>query len=184
MKFSNSPYVYLSISVTLCFLALGFIPEFNKSAASGAIPPPPPPAPAMAPVTKAITPAYDIPGEDIHTVVDQMPLWPGSEDEGDYASRKRKSDQLMLDYIYANIKYPEEAKDGGVEGMAVVSFIVEKDGRVSNVIVARDPGAGTGAEVVRVVRGIANDDIYWHPGRLNGKPVRTHFNLPVKFKLK
>ena len=184
MKLSSSPYVFLSLSVCLCFVALGLLPKIDGSAVDigqrhtmdcGE---PPTPEPAAVPVE----PAYD--PDPVHKVVDQMPLWPGSEDAGSYQERKRASDELMLAYIYDNVKYPKKARKKGIEGMAVVSFVIEKDGRVSNINVVRDPGVGTGDEAARVVRQMAHDDIYWHPGRQKGQPVRVQFNLPVKFKLK
>ncbi|MGB3548634.1 MAG: energy transducer TonB [Saprospiraceae bacterium] len=89
----------------------------------------------------------------------------------------------MLEYIYKNIKYPAIARENGVEGTAVVTFVVEKDGTVSDARVVRDPGAQTGDEALRVVKLMNTEKIKWTPGKQRGRPVRVQFNLPVKFKL-
>ena len=131
-------------------------------------PPPPPPPPAE---------------EEIFKVVEQMPLFPGCEDLGSYAEKKACADKKMLEFIYGNIKYPAIARENGVEGMAVVSFVVEKDGTVKDARVVRNPGAKTGEEALRVVELMNTKGYKWNPGMQGGRPVRVQFNLPVKFKL-
>lgn len=190
MKFSNSPYLFLSISLTLCVLAIGLLPQFSSSAVSLT-----PPVPEIEEATEApiemlsapIERANEIGDEGkkgpIFKIVDRMPLFPGCDDEGHYKQRKQCADKKMLTYVYDNIRYPKEARDSGVEGMAVISFVIEKDGRVTNAKIVRDPGAGTGREALRTVKMMMLDELYWTPGRQKGKPVRVQFNLPVKFKL-
>ncbi|MEM6396989.1 MAG: TonB family protein [Bacteroidota bacterium] len=119
---------------------------------------------------------------EIFRVVEQMPLFPGGEGET-YEAKMADSQQKLMMYLFSNIKYPKEARDAGVEGMAVVSFVVEKDGSLSEVRVLRDPGAGTGAEGLRVVEKMNDDDLRWEPGIQRGVPVRVQFNLPIRFKL-
>ena len=74
-------------------------------------------------------------------------------------------------------------KELGVEGMVVISFIVEKDGSVSNIKILRDPGAETGTEAKRVVQLMQQQGIKWVPGYQRGRPVRVQYNLPVRFRL-
>lgn len=104
--------------------------------------------------------------EEVFKVVEQKPEFPDGE-------------AAMLKFIYDNIKYPAIARENGVEGMVVVSFVVEKDGSISDAKIARDIGAGCGQEAVRVVNMMPK----WNPGKQRGRPVRVQFNLPVKFKL-
>ena len=85
----------------------------------------------------------------------------------------------MLDFIYTNLVYPEEAMKNGVEGMLIVKFIVERDGQITNATVIRDIGAGLGDEAIRVINKMPT----WQPGTQRGRPVRVQFNLPVKFSL-
>ena len=176
MKVTNSPYIYLGAAFTAALLALFWLPQMTSSAVS------PLPQPEVEHTTEDVEMDY-YHDDEVYKVVDQMPMWPGCESEGSYADRKACADRKMLEYIYNNIRYPKEARENGVEGMAVVSFVVEKDGRVSQVKIVRDPGAGTGRAAAKVVKMMELDEIYWVPGRQKGKPVRVQFNLPVKFKL-
>ena len=89
----------------------------------------------------------------------------------------------MLEFIYGNIKYPAIARENGVEGMVVVTFVVEKDGTVTDARVVRDIGAQCGQEALRVVNLMNEKSVKWVPGKQRGRAVRVQFNLPVRFKL-
>jgi len=104
--------------------------------------------------------------DEIFMVVDQVPKFPGGE-------------EAMMRHIFENIKYPPEAKNKNISGMCVISFVVEKDGRVNNAIIAMDIGGGCGAEALRVVEMMPK----WNPGIHRGEPARVRFNLPVNFRL-
>lgn len=132
-------------------------------------PPPPPPPP---PPPKEVE-------DEIFKVVEDNPAFPGCEDIRDKVEKKKCAEEKMLQFIYGNIKYPAIARENGVEGMVVVSFVVEKDGSITGATVLRDIGAGCGQEALRVV----NQMPKWEPGKQRGRPVRVQFNLPVRFKL-
>jgi periplasmic protein TonB len=88
----------------------------------------------------------------------------------------------LNEYLRANINYPQFEMEQGKQGTVYVSFIVEKDGSVTNVVVSI-PVAGApgfGREAVRVVKAMPK----WKPATLHGKPVRVSVTLPVKFILK
>lgn len=90
-------------------------------------------------------------------------------------------DQELLGYLARHIRFPETARLAGITSQtAVVSFVVNADGSISDIAVLKDPGAGCGAEVVRVVSGMPR----WSPGESNGQPVRVRFYLPVRFELR
>ncbi len=129
-------------------------------------PPPPPPPPKKEP-------------EEIFKVVEEMPTFPGCESISDKAERKKCVDKKLLEFIYGNIKYPAIARENGVEGMVVITFVVEKDGSITDARIARDIGAGCGQEALRVVNMMPK----WNPGKQRGRPVRVQFNLPIRFKL-
>lgn len=101
--------------------------------------------------------------------VEKQPEFPGGTDS-------------MFAFIQRNIRYPEEAKMSGIEGRVFVTFVVEKDGQVSDAKILRDIGGGCGEEAIRVVNIMPK----WLPGslRIGGEPARMQFNLPVMFKLK
>ena len=102
----------------------------------------------------------------VYDVVEVMPQFPGGQ-------------TAMLKYIMENIKYPKQIMEEGIQGRVTVSFIVEKDGRVSNVRLLRSVQPSLDKEAIRVVKSMPK----WTPGKQNGKPVRVRFNLPVMFKL-
>lgn len=102
----------------------------------------------------------------IWQVVEQDPEFPGGV-------------EALYKYIQQNIKYPQLAKENNITGRVFVTFVVERDGSVSNVKAARDIGGGCGAEAVRVVKSLPK----WTPGKQRGKAVRAAYTLPVNFTL-
>ncbi len=100
------------------------------------------------------------------TFVEEMPTPDGGE-------------EALYKYLQNNIKYPPEARDADLEGKVWVTFVVEKDGNITDVKLMRDIGGGCGAEAVRVVKAMPK----WKPGRQNGVAVRVQYNLPVTFTL-
>jgi periplasmic protein TonB len=104
--------------------------------------------------------------KEIFTVVEEQPGYPGG-------------DEARIRFLQENIKYPEEAKELGVQGKVFVTFVVEVDGSITDVRVLRGIGAGCDEEAIRVVRSMPR----WVPGKQRGQPVRVQFNLPIKFTL-
>lgn len=103
---------------------------------------------------------------EIFTVVESMPEFKGGV-------------AMMYKYLGENIEYPQIAKESGIQGRVFVTFVVEKDGSVTDVKVLRGIGGGCDEEAVRVVKSMPK----WNPGKQRGKPVRVQYNLPVKFTL-
>jgi len=120
------------------------------------------------------------PKEDqIFKVVDELPTFPGCEHHSDRNFIKKCATEKMVEYLYTNLKYPAIARENGVEGTVVVQFIVEKDGSISNAKVTRDIGAACGDEALRLVNNMPN----WNPALRRNNPVRSEYNVPVKFKI-
>lgn len=144
-----------------------------------------PPAPvAKAPATPPHTPPPP-PREEIphfFKVVEEMPYFGDCQGERDRGLRKQCSDRALIGYLSEHLRYPALARESGISGVAVIRFIVEKDGSLTNIEVLRDPGGGLGAEAARVVGRMAAET-RWTPGRQTGRPVRVQFNLPVRFQL-
>lgn len=85
----------------------------------------------------------------------------------------------VYEYIGNNLRYPQEARELGIQGKVYVSFVVEPDGSVLNVKVLRGIGGGCDEEAVRVIQSMPK----WTPGKQRGHEVRVQFNIPVKFTL-
>ncbi len=118
--------------------------------------------------------------DDVYEVVEFPPAFPGCENISDKKEKKICSEKALMSYINQNIEYPAMARENDTQGVAVVQFIVEKDGRITGAKVVKNPGHGTGAEVLKLVNGMPK----WNPGKLeNGEKVRVRFTLPVRFKL-
>ena len=94
-----------------------------------------------------------------------MPQYPGGPNE-------------MMRYIQENIKYPQSAKDNKIEGRVFVSFVVEKDGSITNAAVMRGIDKECDAEALRVVASMPK----WTPGQHKGEVVRTQFTIPIYYK--
>ena len=83
-------------------------------------------------------------------------------------------------FLSKNLKYPAIAKENGIEGRVVVRFVVEKVGTLTNITLLRKVGWGCDDEATRLIKQMPK----WIPGKMNGKPVRVYFTLPILFKLK
>lgn len=102
----------------------------------------------------------------VFEVVEQMPSFPGGAG-------------ALMKYLSENIKYPVVAQENGVQGRVVVSFVVERDGSITDVKVARSVDPSLDREAMRVVRSMP----HWIPGKQNGSAVRVKYNVPVSFRL-
>jgi protein TonB len=95
-----------------------------------------------------------------------MPVFPG----GDLALRK---------YIANAVKYPVIAQENGIQGKVFITFVVDKDGSVSNARIARGVDPSIDKEALRVVNSLPR----WKPGKQRGKPVRVSYTVPINFQL-
>jgi bla regulator protein BlaR1 len=118
---------------------------------------------------------------EVYKVVEEMPRFPGCEDEPeDGPAKDQCAQRKLMEFIAENIEYPQEAKENDLEGMVVASFIVDSSfGNISDIKIIKSLGSGCDEEVIRVLKNMPP----WIPGKQNGKNVNVRFNLPVKFKL-
>ncbi len=135
-------------------------------------PPPPPPPPPPEPQVR-----------EIFKVVEEMPRFPGCEDLATIDEKKVCAEKKLLEYIYANIKYPSIARENGIQGTVVLQFVVDTDGTVSDAKVLRDIGAKCGEEGLRIVEAMNEMDERWTPGKQRGKAVPVMFTMPIRFVL-
>ncbi len=114
--------------------------------------------------------------EEIIFVTEEMPRFPGCEDLSTVSEKQACSTKKMLEFIYANFKYPKEVD---IQGTLVVAVMVEKDGSLSDFKIMRDIGGGASEEALRVLKMMPN----FVPGRQSGYLVRTQLNIPLKICL-
>lgn len=97
----------------------------------------------------------------VTAVLDRQPTFPGGMDK-------------FYTYVAQNFKTPENQISHAIK--VYVSFIIETDGTMTNITVPRNPGYGLDKEAIRVLKNLKTK---WTPGIMNGKPVRTFYNLPI-----
>ncbi len=105
--------------------------------------------------------------EEIFTIVEDMPSFPGGEAE-------------MYRYLGKTIKYPPMAKDAGITGIVYVGFVVDKKGSITEVKTKKGIGGGCDKEAERVVKNMPK----WKAGKQRGKPVNVAYTIPIRFTLK
>ena len=124
----------------------------------------------------------------IYKIVEEVARFPGCEqlDTTEVAKNQCAETNLLL-FFNQNINYPEEARINNITGQVVISFIVEKDGFISNPKILRDIGSGCGGEALRVASGmnsaLRTASMQWKPGKKGGAAVRSQVTLPIKFRL-
>ena len=103
---------------------------------------------------------------DVFDVVEEMPQYPGGP-------------QALFKFLGENVHYPEEAEKAGIQGRVIATFVVEKDGSISQPTVVKSVDPLLDAEAIRVISAMPN----WKPGRQNGKVVRVKYTVPLSFNL-
>ena len=102
----------------------------------------------------------------VFDVVEVMPTFPGGQG-------------ALFEWLSKNIKYPVVAEENGVQGRVIVTFVVERNGSITDVQVAKSVDPSLDKEAVRVVKAMP----HWIPGKQNGSAVRVKFTVPVTFRL-
>ena len=99
--------------------------------------------------------------------VEEMPIFPGGE-------------QALFKYLGDNIEYPDKAYNQGVKGKVYIEFIVDKDGKITNVHVKKGIGYGCDEEAKRIIERMPN----WKPGKQRGRPVKVQYVIPINFNIR
>ncbi len=116
--------------------------------------------------TPIVVEEEEVEEEEIFTIVEDEPEFPGGQ-------------AALMQFLQDNLKYPTMAREAGIQGTVFVTFVVERDGNITDVRVLRGVGGGLDEEAVRVVQTMPK----WTPGRQRGQAVRVQFNLPIRFVL-
>ena len=102
----------------------------------------------------------------VFDVVEQMPSFPGGDAE-------------LMKFLSSHIKYPVVAEENGIQGRVIATFVVERDGSISDVKVVKSVDPSLDKEAARVVKSMPK----WQPGKQNGSAVRVKYTVPVTFRL-
>ena len=157
--------------------------------------PPPPAAVAKADIIKIVDDDADI-EEDIMVSTEDQVEWVDL-DEVDYIEVEPEPEEeevfmvvedapefpgginALLEYLKKNIKYPAICRDNNIQGRVIVSFVVNKDGKIVDPAVVKGVNPSLDKEALRVISTMPN----WKPGYQRGKPVRVKYSVPVNFRL-
>lgn len=102
----------------------------------------------------------------VFDVVEQMPSYPGGM-------------SALMEFLSKSIKYPVIAEENGIQGRVICTFVVERDGSITDVKVAKSVDPSLDKEAMRVIKAMP----HWIPGKQNGSAVRVKYTLPVTFRL-
>lgn len=116
--------------------------------------------------TPIVVEEEEVEEEQIFTIVEDDPEFPGGQ-------------TALMQYLQSNLKYPTMAREAGIQGTVFVTFVVERDGSITDVRILRGVGGGLDEEAIRVVQNMPR----WTAGRQRGQAVRVQFNLPIRFVL-
>ena len=105
--------------------------------------------------------------QKVFDVVEQMPEYPGGQ-------------AALFEYLSKNIKYPADAEKKKVEGKVFVTFVVDSDGKITDVSLLKKVFPSLDAEAIRFISAMPN----WIPGRQKGQAVRVKYTVPIMFRLK
>jgi protein TonB len=160
-------------------------------------PPPPPPPPKVIEVLNIVDNDVEIEDElkiedteaDDETVIDVAPVIQAAEEEEEEEAQvffivedmpEFPGGELALRKYIANaIKYPVIAQENGIQGKVYVTFVVDKDGGISDARIARGVDPSLDKEALRVVNQLPK----WKPGKQRGKAVRVSYTVPINFVL-
>ena len=106
------------------------------------------------------------PCDKVYDIVEVMPQFPGGQGE-------------LMKFLRNNVKYPAEAQKKKIEGRVIVTFVVNKKGRVIDPTVERSVHPLLDAEALRVIKRMPK----WKPGKMDGESVNVKYRLPITFKL-
>jgi protein TonB len=158
-------------------------------------PPPPPPPPKVIEILTIIDDDVELEEEfefesteaDDATIIDAVPVITEEEPEEDTEVFVIVEDMpefpggelALRQWISNNVKYPVIAAENGVQGKVYVTFVVDRDGSVTNARIARGVDPSLDQEALRVVNNLPK----WKPGKQRGKPVRVSYTVPINFQL-
>lgn len=120
--------------------------------------------------------------EEIFTIVESMPALPGCENEPNEQAKQACTTQKIFMHFQKTQRYPQMAKEAGIQGTVFVSFVVDKTGAVSKVEILKGIAGGKELEdeAIRMVKTLPK----FTPGKQRGQPVSVRYTVPIKFVLK
>lgn len=130
-----------------------------------------------------ITKVEDIPDVDEpidvsvpFSVIENVPVFPGCENDSD---KRACFNKMILKHVRKTFRYPEIAQEMGTQGKVYMNFVIQEDGKIGNVQIARSPDVNLGKEATRIINKLPQ----MIPGKQRGRAVKVPFSIPITFKL-
>ncbi len=123
------------------------------------------------PATIPVTPTLNI--------SEQMPFLASCDRNASEDERRNCTLSTMLTTIYKYLRYPAMARESGIEGTVILTFVIDKNGKMTQLEIIRDIGAGCGEAAAKVIKSLGE----WVPGKHNKQAVNVKYTIPIKFKL-
>lgn len=117
--------------------------------------------------------------EETPTIVEEMPTFLGCEN--DTISPRKCTETALLRYLYKNFKYPSIARKNGIEGLIVLTFVVNTEGQIEGAKTLKEPSEDLGDEAIRVIETMNEGKPKWKPGKQRGEKVKVRYNIPIRF---
>jgi len=111
-------------------------------------------------------------------VIEDVPIYPGCENVAKSERRNCFQEQIYK-HINKNFRYPEIAQEMGIQGRVYMYFVIDKDGSITDIKIARSPDRNLGKEAERIINKLPK----MTPGKQRGRPVRVPFSIPITFRL-
>ncbi len=116
-------------------------------------------------------------------IVENKPIFPGCENEKTEEDRSRCFQMKLQQHIISNFKYPEMARTLGIQGKVFINFIIEKDGSIASVSVAKSVDPLLDEAALNAVKSLNSMKGKIQPAKQRGKPARMQFTIPVNARL-
>ena len=115
-------------------------------------------------------------------VTEGMPRFPGCKDITDKRERQQCANRRLMEFVYSNIKYPQDARDEKIYGVSVLKLVIGKTGKVERYKIIQSIHPSLDAELDRIAR-LIKDEVEWIPSKQDGEAVSVAYTFPIKFKL-
>lgn len=160
----------------------------NAEVAPPPPPPPPPPAPRSSKDLSPPPPPLPPPAKpETYAMksVDKMPRFydEGCESLGNDKQKENCSRRKFLEFLFENLKYPEDARRDSTDGIVVSQFVVTKEGKIQNIEILKEPTPSFGREVTGALLKMNEKEGTWIPGQHQGQKVDVLYTMPVRFKM-
>lgn len=120
--------------------------------------------------------------EVIYKIPHYLPTFRSCASSTVLKDRYECSNKVLMNFVRRHITYPEEARKNDIQGVCVVTFVIDEEGQLHSYEIAKSIGYGTDEVVTDMMEKLKTSELSWNPGIARGKPVKVLHTLPVNFR--